>query len=309
MGRYPEPLQRELLGAIAEAHGLDASQIVVSNGTATIIDALLRLVAKAHTNVVHAWRTFEAVVPLMSAAGVESVPVPLKNERHDFDAMLARINADTGFVYICNPNNPNGTVHSSAELRRFIRAVPSDTIIVLDEAYIHFAEGNDTLDGLAELASCPNLIVLRTFSKAHGLAAVRSGFAAASPELAAELSKVVAPFSVTNMAAAATIATLGDAELAVTRARIAEVISERVRLVTGIEALEVPVVSDSAANFIFLPTSRGQEIAAAFEHEGLIVRPYADGVRVTVGLPAENTAVLDAVERIAQGGLFKEGQS
>ncbi len=307
LNRYPEPSSSELIRAIANRYGLSPEQIAVSNGTATIIDALMRLTSSPTSHIVYPWRTFEALIPLTTLTGMRGRQIPLASYHHDLEAMADAVSPETSFVYVCNPNNPTGTIETSADLIRFLDAVPSTTMIVLDEAYIHFTAGRDTLDGLTVLDRYPNLVILRTFSKSFGLAALRAGFAACAPEIARELRKVISPFSMTAMAAAAVIASLDEDLRPIFDERISEIARERDRLTLSLRNLGIDVVPESAANFIFLPTSEAeaQAISTQFEAHGLIVRPYADGIRISIGLPPDNDRVVDAAREIKSSGAFE----
>jgi histidinol-phosphate aminotransferase len=198
-------------------------------------------------------------------------------------------------VIVCNPNNPTGTAVRRDELDRFLADVPSDVLIVLDEAYREFVTDDEVPDALETYGDRPNVVVLRTMSKAWGLAGLRVGFLVGQPEVAAAIRKVVTPFSTSLVAQAAALAAL-EQEDEVTR-RCALVVAERERVTEGLRKLsvEVPV---SQANFVWLPL--GDEAAAfgaACESRGVIVRPFqSDGVRVTIGTPEENDAFLGAAE-------------
>lgn len=306
INRYPQPRDAALLDTIGRVHCIDPAGVIVSNGTATIIHALLELTASPTAEVVHPWRTFEAVRNQLIITGTKSVGVPLVDEQHDLDRMLELIGPDTAFVYVCNPNNPNGAVIEEARLRTFLSKVPGNTMVVLDEAYIHFAEGAGTLSGLTLLEQYRNLVVLRTFSKAYGLAALRVGFAACHPDIAVELGKVVAPFSVTDAAAAAAIAAMEPAALAEMQRRVGLIIEERERVTAAFAERGIPLAGTSAANFFFVTgQSDTRAVAAAFERYGLIVRPYPeDGVRITVGSRDQNERLIAvATEMIARGEL------
>jgi histidinol-phosphate aminotransferase len=214
---------------------------------------------------------------------------------HDLPAMAAAVTDRTRMILVCNPNNPTGTGLRRAELDAFLDAVPDNVLVVLDEAYREFVTDPGVPDGLQTYGDRPNVVVLRTLSKAWGLAGLRVGFLVAQPEVAATVRKVVTPFSTSSAAQAAALAALGQADEM--RRRCDLVIAERDRLTTAIRKL-VPDVPDSQANFVWLPLGeRSVDFAKACESRGVIVRPFAgDGVRVTVGAPAENDAFLAAAE-------------
>jgi histidinol-phosphate aminotransferase len=209
--------------------------------------------------------------------------------------MAAAVTDRTRLILVCNPNNPTGTSLRRAELDRFLDAVPEDVLVVFDEAYREFVTDPEVPDGLVAYGDRPNVVMLRTFSKAWGLAGLRVGFLVGPPEVAAAVRKVVTPFSTSAAAQAGALAALAQAEEV--RRRCALVIAERDRLTEAVRKL-VPDVPESQANFVWLPLGdRAVPFAAACEARGVIVRPFAgDGVRVTVGTPAENDAFLAAAE-------------
>jgi histidinol-phosphate aminotransferase len=214
---------------------------------------------------------------------------------HDLPAMAAAITDRTRLVLVCNPNNPTGTSIRRAELEAFLDAVPDNVLVVLDEAYREFVTDPDVPDGLIVAGDRPNVVVLRTLSKAWGLAGLRVGFLVAAPEVAAAVRKIVTPFSTSSAAQAAALAALRQAEEMQHRADL--VVAERERLLPALRKLcaDVP---ESQSNFVWLPLGdRTLEFAAACERAGVIVRPFAgDGVRVTVGTPEENDRFLAAAE-------------
>jgi histidinol-phosphate aminotransferase len=214
---------------------------------------------------------------------------------HDLPAMAAAITDKTRLVLVCNPNNPTGTAIRGAELDAFLDAVPENVLVVLDEAYREFVTDSDVPDGLAVAVDRPNVVVLRTLSKAWGLAGLRIGFLVAAPEVAAAVRKIVTPFSTSSAAQAAALAALRASDEMQRRAD--QVVAERERLLPALRKL-VPEVPESQANFVWLPLGdRSLDFAAGCERAGVIVRPFAgDGVRVTVGTPTENDRFLAAAE-------------
>jgi histidinol-phosphate aminotransferase len=213
---------------------------------------------------------------------------------HDLEAMAAAITDRTRLVLVCNPNNPTGTVVRRAAIDEFLDRVPPNVLVVLDEAYREFVTDPDVPDGIAAYGDRRNVAVLRTLSKAWGLAGLRLGYLVANPEVAAAVRKVVTPFSSSMLAQAAGLAALqADTEM---RRRVAIVVAERERLLDGVRKV-YPEVPDSQGNFIWLPLGdRTTEIAAVCEKAGILTRPFAgDGIRVTVGTPEENDAFLAAI--------------
>ena len=299
--RYPDSHSSALVAALAERHDVDAAQVVVGCGSVSLCTQLTQSVADADEEVIYAWRSFEAYPIITAVSGASSVQVPLRDYTHDLDAMAERITGKTRLVFVCNPNNPTGTVVGREELLAFLRRVPHDVVVALDEAYHHFVRDEQVPDGLTLLDAHPNLIVLRTFSKAYGLAGLRVGYAvAADPALAAALRQTHVPFSVTTVAQEAALASLEPAAEEQLHHRVAEVVSERVRVRDALRecGYDVP---PTEANFVWVPL--GDDTtgwAAACEQRGLIVRGFAGhGARVTVSTPDENDRFLAAARELA----------
>jgi histidinol-phosphate aminotransferase len=255
-----------------------------------------------------AWRSFEMYPLLAQVAGARAVPVPLVRGRpggpadtHDLDGLLAAIDATTRVVFVCNPNNPTGTAVRRAELERFLDDVPPDTVVALDEAYREFVTDPDVPDGLELMRGRPNVVVLRTFSKAWGLAGLRVGYLIAEdPAVAEAVRKTFVPFSVNMLAQAAAVAALASEDEV--RGRCAAVVAERERLTAGLRDRGV-TVEDSQANFVWLPLGEDTvATAAALESRAVITRPFAgEGIRVSIGTAEENDAFLTALDAVRDG--------
>ncbi|GIF65081.1 putative phenylalanine aminotransferase [Asanoa ishikariensis] len=292
--RYPDMGVVELREAFAASLGVDAERVATGCGSVALAEHLVRATCLPGDEVVYSWRSFEAYPIIAATAGATSVRVPNTGAHgHDLKAMSAAITDRTRLIFVCSPNNPTGTAISRADLTRFLDSVPDDVLVVLDEAYREFVTDPDVPDGLEAHGHRPNVAVLRTLSKAWGLAGLRVGYLVAQPVVAAAVRKVITPFSTSAVAQAAALAALQQADEVARRCAL--VIAERDRVTTAIRAL-VPDVPDSQANFVWLPLGAGSaEFAAACEKQGVIVRPFqGDGVRVTIGTPEENDAFLTA---------------
>ncbi len=299
--RYPDSNSTELVAALAERHGVAAEQVVVGCGSVSLCTQLTQAVADADEEVVYAWRSFEAYPIITAVSGASSVQVPLTDYTHDLAAMAERITGKTRLIFVCNPNNPTGTVVHREELVAFLRRVPDDCVVALDEAYREFVRDPDVPDGLTLLDEHPNLIVLRTFSKAYGLAGLRVGYAvAADPALAAALRQTHVPFSVTTVAQHAALASLEPAAERQLQDRVAEVVAERTRVREALRALGYDV-PPTEANFVWVPLGeRTVEWAAGCEQRKVIVRGFAGhGARVTISTPEENDRFLAAATDLA----------
>jgi histidinol-phosphate aminotransferase len=295
--RYPDMGVVELRDKLAERYGVSPGRLVTGCGSVALAEHLVKAACLPGDEIVYAWRSFEAYPIITAGAAATAVRVPnTPGHGHDLPAMAAAITDRTRLAIVCNPNNPTGTSVRRAELDRFLDDVPSDVLVVIDEAYREFVTDDDVPDGLQAYGDRPNVVVLRTLSKAWGLAGLRVGFLVAQPEVAAAVRKVVTPFSTSLVAQAAALAAL-DAAGEVGR-RCAIVVGERERVTEALRKLSVDVPT-SQANFVWLPLGdRSANFAATCESRGVIVRGFQpDGVRVTIGTPEENDAFLAAAEQ------------
>jgi histidinol-phosphate aminotransferase len=303
--RYPDNGAVVLTRALADRYGVDPAQVVTGCGAVTICQELAQAFVDPGTSIAFAWRSFEMYPLLAQVAGARSVRVPLAPARpggpadtHDLEAMAAAIDDTTRLVFVCNPNNPTGTAVRRAELEKFLDAVPEQTLVVLDEAYREFVTDPDVPDGLEVMRGRPNVAVLRTFSKAWGLAGIRVGYLIAEdPAVAESVTKTHVPFSVSMLAQAAAVAALASEDEV--RARCAAVVAERDRLTAALRDRGLDV-ADSQANFVWLPVGEQTvPLAAALEARAVITRPFAgEGIRVTVGTPEEDDIFLAALDDV-----------
>jgi histidinol-phosphate aminotransferase len=293
--RYPDLSVTNLTTRLAEYLKVAPERIAVGCGSVSLCQQLVQATCYEPTDeVVFAWRSFEAypIVTQIGGATIRTVPLDA-GFRHDIDAMIAAVGPKTRLIFVCSPNNPTGTAVTRAEMERLLAAVPRNVLVALDEAYHEYVTEPDVVDGMDLLDAHPNLVVLRTFSKAYRLAALRVGYAVGTPETATALRKVCSPFSVNSVAQAAAIAALDDADALLAGCRVA--IEERVRVRDAL--LEAGyTVPATQSNFVWLALGERSAAFAAhcMEHK-VVVRPFApDGVRVTVSTPEENDAFLAA---------------
>ncbi len=299
INRYPDNGYVELKERLAKHldNGAFAPEhIAVGCGSVSLCQQLIQITSTVGDEVIYGWRSFE-IYPLQTrTAGATPVQVPLCDHTYDLDAMLAAVTDRTRLIFVCNPNNPTSTVVDPGVLARFIEAVPSDILIALDEAYVEYITNDTAPDSFGLVRAHSNVVVLRTFSKAYGLAGLRVGYAVGDPDIITALGKVYVPFSATSISQAAAIASLDAADELL--ARTAAVIAERARVTTTLRGAgyEVP---PSQANFVWLPLpGRAQAFAGASANNRVIVRPYGeDGVRVTVAAPHENDMFLEFAKR------------
>jgi histidinol-phosphate aminotransferase len=293
INRYPDNAAVALTEAIAGRFGVPADHIAVGCGSVGIAQQVLEAVGEPGAEVMYAWRSFEAYPYLTDLANATSVRVPLSDFSHDLPAMAKAITDRTRLIFICTPNNPTGTALKRAELTAFLDQVPADCLVVLDEAYVQYVRDPEVPDGLSLYAGRPNVAVLRTFSKAYGLAGLRVGFMIGPEPVAEAVRKTMLPFAVNSLAQAAAIASLAaESELL---ERVEQVVKERDRVRQELLA-QGWTVPPSEANFVWLPLGEDSaEFTDACDAAGVTVRPYLpDGVRVTIADPEANDAFLAA---------------
>lgn len=294
--RYPDMACSELMAELSERFGVPEAHIATGTGSVGVAQQLLQATSGPGDEVIYAWRSFEAYPIITRVSGATAVQVPLTpGEVHDLDAMADAITDRTRLIFVCNPNNPTGTVVRRAELERFLDRVPGDVLVVLDEAYREFIRDAEVPDGVELYRDRPNVCVLRTFSKAYGLAGLRVGFAIAHEPVAAALRKTAVPFGVSQMAQNAAVASLrAEDELL---GRVGSLVSERTRVVDALRA-QGWTVPETQANFVWLRLGeRTVDFAAVCEQAGVVVRPFpGEGVRVTIGEAAGNDIFLKAAE-------------
>ncbi len=301
VNRYPDMACSALYAAISERFDLPPADLAAGTGSVAVLYHLIQALCEPGDEVVHAWRSFEAYPIAIAASGARAVPVPLaEGARHDLRAMTAAITDRTRIVMVCSPNNPTGPAVRADELEEFLDEVPSDVLVVVDEAYVEFVRDPAAADGFAAYRARPNVAVLRTFSKAYGLAGLRVGYAAAPEPVATAVRKVALPFGVSGVAQAAAVASLRpDAEKELME-RVDALVAERERVVAGLAdaGWSVPATQ---ANFVWLALDQEGEaagFAAGAERAGVTVRPFAGhGVRVTVAEPAANDVFLQVAAR------------
>jgi histidinol-phosphate aminotransferase len=293
VNRYPDNTCAELVRRIAARYGVPEDGVVVGCGSVGVIQMLLESISEPGTDVVYAWRSFEVYPLLVSLAGMTSVRVPLVDYAHDLPAMARAVTDRTRLVFLCSPNNPSGTVLDQACLEDFLDRVPRDCLVVLDEAYREYVTDKRAPDGLDLLSRFPNLAVLRTFSKAYGLAGLRVGFMAAHPTVAAYVRRTYLPFTVNHVAQAAAIASLDAEHELLDRVRVT--VAERTRVRDELCALGW-AVPPSQANFVWVDAGKETgALQAACAGRGVNVRAFPDeGLRISIGSREDNDAFLAA---------------
>lgn len=297
MNRYPDMGCTALYAALSAKLDVPTTDLAAGTGSVAVLYHLLQAFCEAGDEVVYAWRSFEAYPIAVAVTGAASVQVPLGDgDRHDLDAMAAAITDRTKVVIVCTPNNPTGPAVGRAELETFVDKVPSHVVVVVDEAYREFVRIDDPVDAVDLYRDRPNVVAMRTFAKAYGLAGFRVGYIVAREEIAAAVRACALPFGVSSIAQAAAVASLErEAELL---ERVEGIVGERTRVVTALreQGWDVP---DAQGNFVWLDLGgRTGDFAASAEEAGIMVRPFAgEGVRVSIGEPAGNDVFLAVAER------------
>jgi histidinol-phosphate aminotransferase len=292
--RYPDLAVVSLSERLASELDVTPDRIAVGCGSVSLCQQLVQITCRETTDeVVYAWRSFEAYPIVTQIGNARAVTVPLDGDfRHDLDAMAAAVTPRTRLVFVCSPNNPTGTAVGAAELEELLARVPRDVLVVVDEAYAEFVRDPTAADGLAAHRAHPNVAVLRTFSKAHGLAGLRVGYAVAHEPVAEALRKAMVPFGVSALAQLAAVASLAAGDELTDR--VDAIVAERERVAAALaeQGWRLP---RSEANFVWLPVgSSTPDLVEACARAGLSVRGYgADGVRATVGDEAADDLLIE----------------
>ncbi|MCI0687186.1 MAG: pyridoxal phosphate-dependent aminotransferase [Sporichthyaceae bacterium] len=300
--RYPDMFATALVARIASRFGVPESHVATGTGSVGVCQQIVQSTAGPGDEVVYAWRSFEAYPIIVQISGATAVRVPLTaDERHDLDAMADALTDRTRLVFVCNPNNPTSTAVRRDELERFLDRVPIDVLVVLDEAYREFVRDPDVPDGLQLYRDRPNVCVLRTFSKAYGLAGLRVGFGVAHEPVADALRKTAVPFGVSGIAQAAAMASLDYEEELLDRVQV--LVKERTRVATALTDQGWPL-PHSEANFVWLRLGeRTDMFASACENAGVVVRGFSgEGCRVSIGEAEANDIFLQVAAEFAPAG-------
>ncbi|MCW4465534.1 histidinol-phosphate transaminase [Glutamicibacter sp. MNS18] len=305
--RYPDTVSTELCARLAPVLGIPAADIVTGAGSLGALTQILATFAGQNEDgvqdeVIFAWRSFEAYPIVVQSAGALPVQIPLLEDgRHDLDTMAEAINENTSVILLCTPNNPTGPILTQQEVDDFIARVPKNVLIVLDEAYTEFVRDPAAVDGIKTYKQHQNVVVLRTFSKAHGLANLRIGYSVSQPEITSYIRLVATPFAVSTVAQQAAIASLENLDKVMER--VDTIVAERERVVTALKDLgwNIPATE---ANFVWLPlgetTTQFVELA---DQQALSVRGFAgEGVRVSIGEVEANNRFIELCR--ANSGLL-----
>lgn len=295
--RYPDASAAGLRAALAEHYGLGTDQVLVGAGSVSLLYQAVQAAAGSGDEVVYAWRSFEAYPGMVTVAGATSVQVPLDSDgRHNLDAMLDAISDRTRLVIVCSPNNPTGTYTRQDEFEQFLERVPSDVLVIADEAYIEFVTDAKALNATRLLGEHRNLMIARTFSKAYGLAGMRLGYLLGDAQVLAACNTTAIPFLVSAQAQAAALAVMQEWETV--RGRVNEITMRRdeVRRALIDQGWPVP---ESQANFVWLPCGEiAERVDEILREGGIVARAFpGDGIRVSIGEEASVSPLLAACAR------------
>ena len=295
INRYPDMAVTELTAAIAASLEVPVEHIATGTGSVGVLGQIIAATCDPGDEVVYAWRSFEAYPIVTALAGAQSVQVGLDDRaRHRLDAMRAATTDRTKVVLVCTPNNPTGPIVHHEELERFLDSLPPHVLVVIDEAYVEFVQDPDAPRSIELYRDRPNVVVLRTFSKAYGLAGLRVGYAVAHEPVAGALRKTAVPFGVNSLAQAAAVASLKAFDEL--KERVDALVAERTRVLEALRG-QGWFIPDTEANFVWFPLGdRSTAFSAAAQEAGLTLRQYGnDGVRATIG----ETEANDVLVRVA----------
>jgi histidinol-phosphate aminotransferase len=280
--RYPDASALALRERLAARFERSVDEVHVGSGSVALLSQLILAAAGPGDEVLYSWRSFEAYPSLVTVAGATSVQVPNRPDHgHDLAEMAARITDQTRVVIVCSPNNPTGTIVRDDEFAAFMAVVPPTLLVLLDEAYAEFVSDPAAVNGLTLLERYPNLVVLRTFSKAYGLAGLRVGYALGPVGILDAARSTAIPLSVTGVASAAAIASLAVGGELMARVRAIGIRRDATWRTLTAQGWAIP---EPQGNFLWLPTGAdGARIAETLGAAGLVVRPFPEGLRISIG--------------------------
>jgi histidinol-phosphate aminotransferase len=299
--RYPDGQGHDLKLGLAEHLGVSSEQITLGNGSNDVLELIARAWVAPGDRIIYSQYAFAVYAIAARSVSANPVEVPAALFGHDLEAMAAAVTERTRVIYVANPNNPTGTWHHEHAIETFLNEVPEDVLVVLDEAYFEYVEESHYPDGIRLLERFPNLIVTRSFSKIHGLAGLRIGYAVSSPEIADVLNRIRQPFNVNTAGQAAALAALGDHDY-VEDSRSLNT-SGLAQLAEGLNQLGLEYIPSVANLLSFRAGPEAQSVYEGLLREGVIVRPLAgygmpEHLRVSTGLPEEHERFLDALKKV-----------
>jgi len=298
LNRYPDGSCYYLKNTLSEKLGLNPDELLFGNGSNEIIELANRAFLSPGDEAIMAHPSFVVYSMIVQAAKGENIIVPLKEWRHDLDAMASRITDKTRIVFIANPNNPTGTINTKAEMDSFMEKIPEGVLVVVDEAYYEYVTASDYPDSMKYFRQNRDILILRTFSKIYGLAGLRIGYGIAKASIITEMNKVRQPFNVNSLAQKSALAALKDEKHLLRAKRINE--RGKKYLYKELKTMKINYVP-TEANFIYimLQDNTAHQLYSELLKEGIIVRPMGPReIRVTIGLPKENKRLIEALKSV-----------
>jgi histidinol-phosphate aminotransferase len=296
--RYPDNSATELRRALAELVSVAPENVAVGSGSSSVLQQIFLSYVEPGEEVVYPWRSFEVYPIYTQMVGGTEVAVPLLQHAFELDAVANAITDRTKLIVLATPNNPTGTALTPDAVHKFLRAVPPSVLVVLDQAYKEFTDPSFALDVRRLIDDFSNVVIVRTFSKAHGLAGVRLGYAVAHPNVIEAVNKTLIPFSVSAVAQAGALAAVRSIEEI--EARAADIVAERSRILSTLasQGWNIPA---SQGNFFYLPLGqRTMSVYSLLESRGIVTRPFPpDGIRITIGTVEQNDRVLQALTNVS----------
>jgi histidinol-phosphate aminotransferase len=297
LNRYPDGSGYYLSQALAKKYDVDISQLILGNGSNELIELVVRTFVQPGDEVISADPSFVVYRMITQAAGGTNVIVPLRDNRHDLDAMADRITEKTKIIFIANPNNPTGTMNTSAEMERLMNHVPDHVIVAVDEAYYEYVTRADYPDSLDYLKAAKNVLALRTFSKIYGLAGLRIGYGVTKPGIAELMNKVRQPFNTNSLGQIGALAALADRKHV--EKSIAINSEGKQFLYQSFDRLNISYLPTETNFILFEAPFEGPELYATLLKTGVIIRPMGGKrLRVTIGLPDENKRFVNELEKV-----------
>ena len=301
INRYPDPFASALTKSISTKFDVPESMIATGTGSVGVCQQIIQATCSSGDEVLFAWRSFEAYPIITKIAGAKNIEVPLQMDAsHDLQAMAKAITSSTRVIYICTPNNPTGNVVSQIAVDEFLTKVPKNVLVIIDEAYVEFNRDPSAVNGLATVKANSNVGLLRTFSKAYGLAGLRVGYFIGPENVAEAVRKTAVPFGVSNIAQSAAVACLEHEEELLEN--VEAIVQRRNWFERELRTLGMDFVQ-SQANFVWLPLGPDtQEFTSLCADYALAVRPFAnEGVRISIGEQAGLDRILEVIKIFSQG--------
>jgi len=294
--RYPEGSGHSLINALASKHGVRQQQIILGNGSNEVIELLVRTFLRPGEEVIMATPSFIVYDSITKAAGGKSVEIPLKDWRHDLNAMAHAVTEKTKLIFIANPNNPTGTINTSKEMDKLLEVLPKDIIVAVDEAYREYVTDPSYPDTLDYVKAGHSIVILRTFSKIYGLAGLRIGYGITNAAIIEQMNKIRQPFNTNMLAQYAALAALEDTK----HVKLAQEFNEAGKEYFYDELRQIGIdFVPTEANFVYLPLRNAHVLYEKLLKYGVVVRPVGtEGLRITIGLPEENRRFVESFKKI-----------